>query len=370
MPDELPLSQACQLYLDTRWEYILSLASQGEPPDALPANKELLKKLIRQSLTSSIRSYHYVLPTQVLCKIVDPSLNAHSLQKAWEHPASFDARTVAHAVIVPFDRANHRVLGGSPEPYVNNPLRCPAVTADYREQQKNKTDWDILTEVLSTLEEADDPEFVKQVFDQVLIEIYRLLAEVSVTYPVPNRVSLNATQTLLDTYLAVKSGGDRVEAVSTALFRTIGERFGLFDRVEREKVNVADASSGRLADIECWIDDKLVLLVEVKDRTLTLTHMDSKLERARAEGISEILFIAEDGKEPGEVANIDSRIQSEFVSGQNVYVTDFPKFSLGVFILLGEDGRVYFLREVGRELDRANSAISHRRAWADLLKTA
>ena len=74
---------------------------------------------------------------------MDPSRDAHSLQAGYDVADSFDARTIAHDVIVPFDRANQRVLGGSPEPYVNNPLRVPAVTAEYRSAQKHKDEWDL-----------------------------------------------------------------------------------------------------------------------------------------------------------------------------------------------------------------------------------
>ncbi len=46
------------------------------------------------------------------------------------------ARQVAHKVIVPFDQQHNQVLGGSKEPYVNNPLRYPGITLDYRNQQR------------------------------------------------------------------------------------------------------------------------------------------------------------------------------------------------------------------------------------------
>jgi hypothetical protein len=311
-----------------------------------------------------------VLPTQLLSKSVNSLLDAHSIQVAYGVPGAFDARTVAHSVIVPFDQANYRVLGGAPEPYVSKPLRCPAITAQYREQQKRKLDWDKLVQVLDTVESANNELFVKQVFDQVLFEIHKLLTDAIVVYPTPNRISLHRTYQLVETYLAEKSGGDRIEAVCTALFQTIGERFNIFDRVKREKVNAADAFSGMIADIECWLGDKIILLVEVKDRSLTLTQLDTKLDMARSEKISEILFIAEQGKEQAEEQEITARITSEFTSGQNIYVSNFFDFSLGVFILLGEEGRVDFLDRVGKELDRVNSAIIHRRVWANLLKQA
>jgi hypothetical protein len=169
-------------------------------------------------------------------------------------------------------------------------------------------------------------------------------------------------------YLATKSGGDRMEAVSAALFQTIGERFGLFDQVRRQRVNATDSSAGMSADIECCLDGEVVLLVEIKDRMLTLIQLDSKLDAARAAHISEILFIAEQGEEANDKPGIAARIASEYASGQNIYVTNFTDFSLGILILFGEAGRVRFLRAVGDELDRVGSRIEHRKAWAELLK--
>lgn len=300
---------------------------------------------------------------------MDPTLDSHSLQAVYKKTGAFDARTVAHEVIVPFDQANHRVLGGSGEPYVNNPLRCPAVIERYRNQQKNKKDWDNLIAVLDAVEATKSPAFAMQVFDQILAEIYRLLANVQVVYATPNRVSLRQTLDLISQFMAIKSGGDRIEAVCTALFKAIAVVFGVFDDVRRQKVNAADAPSGMGADIECWFKDKLALLVEVKDGSLTLTQLDSKLDMARVKRISEILFLAEKGIGLPEQAQVEDRIKAEFTSGQNVYVSNFLSFSTGILILLGEKGRVAFLSFVGPELDKANSSIIHRRTWAQLLKT-
>ncbi len=242
-----------------------------------------LKDLIIASLTSKIKTYHYVLPMQLLSKSVKSKLDCRSLQTAYNKPGAFDARTVAHEVMIPFDQANHRVLGGSVEPYVNNPLRYPAVIRKYRAQQKNKTDWDKLVTVLDEVENRNDPQFTGAIFDQVLVEIYRLLESTSVVYPIPNRVSLQQTIDVIAKFVENKSGGDRMEAVCTALFRTVAKEFGIFDEVRREKVNTADASSGMGADIECRLKGRVVLLVEVKDRFLTFTQINTKVNVARAE---------------------------------------------------------------------------------------
>jgi len=365
--DQREFISKCKAYLEKKWEKVTAAFEQGKPKDPLGEDHALIP-LIRDCLTSIIKTYHYVLPTQLLAKSVAPELDAHSLQSAYKAPGAFDARTVAHKVIVPFDRANHRVLGGSPEPYVNNPVRVPGVIPAYRDQQKVKEDWDRLVAVLDAVEEANDETFTEQAFEQVLFEIYSLLADVVVVYPTPNRISLDRANYLIEQYLATGSGGDRMEAICAALFQTVGDRFGIFDEVRREKVNAPDAFSGMSADIECWLDDRVVLLVEVKDRALTLVQLDDKLDHARARHIAEILFIAKSGKHPDNVEEIDSRILSEFASGQNIYVSNFFDFALGIMILLGEAGRVDFIDRMGKELDRVHSNIAHRKAWAELLK--
>lgn len=366
---EEPFVDRCREFLKSRWDFVVSAIESETFVDPLLPGDAALRDHIVACLNSSIKSYHYVLPTQVLCKCLDANLDCHAIQAAYKKPGAFDARTIAHLVIVPFDQGNHRVLGGSSEPYVNNPLRCPAVIKRYRSQQKNKTDWDRLIAVLDAIETAQSADFTSKVFDQILAEIYRLLDDVQVVYPTPNRVSLKQTIELVRSYTATKSGGDRIEAICTALFRAIAEVFGLFDDIRRQKVNAADASSGMGADIECWFQGKLVLLVEVKDRSLTLTQLDAKLDLARVKKISEILFLAEHEIERSDVEKAEERIKSEFASGQNIYVSNFVDFSSGILILLGEKGRVTFLGHVGQELDKANSAIAHRKAWSQLLKT-
>lgn len=367
-PEIRDLVENCRRRLDLVWqETLLSFSSGDAPRPPLGAEHELTE-LIRACLTSKIKSYHYVLPTQLLAKAVSPDLDAHSLMAAYEYAGSFDARTIAHEVIVPFDQGNYGVLGGSPEPYVNNPLRVRAVTSEFREQQKNKADWDKLITVLDWVEASQDPDSAMLLLRQVLFEIHLLLSEVQITYPTPNRASLKGLQDCLSQYLAESSGGERLEVVATALFRVIGSEFGLFDDVKHARVNAADRASGMLADIECWHGDEIVLLVEVKDRVLTLTHLDSKLESIRSRRISEVLFLARWPSPTSEQEILSQRIAGEFSSGHNIYIADFASFSSGILALLGEQGRSKYLAAIGQELERSQAGIVHRRAWAKLLK--
>jgi len=357
----------CNDYLVQQWEKINQI-TQNDLNDFLDDKYNDLKSDIVDCLTSKTKSYHYVLPTQLLSKTVEPSRDCRSIQVAYGKAGAFDARSIAHKVIVPFDKRNYNVLGGSTEPYVNNPLRCVSVTSDNETRQKNKKDWRKLVKVLELVEQNDNLDFTYAVFNQVLLEIYKLLAHVKVIYPVPGRISLEKTSIIIESFISEGSGGDREEVLVTALFREIAHRFKLFDDIRRGKVNASDIISGMAADIECYSNGRIILMIEVKDKILTMTDLESKLESARAGKIKEILFIAEKGIEDEKKHKINERIKSEFSSGQNIYILRLREFFHSILILLGEEGRVSFISRIGTELDRGNSLISHRKTWANLLR--
>jgi len=206
------------------------------------------------------------------------------------------------------------------------------------------------------------------VFKQVLTEIYRRLSEVRVTYPAPMRISLEDTSRLIEDFLRVRSGGDRLLALTSALFVVIGRCFHLYSEVRRASITAADASTGMLADLECVTDQhEIVLVVEVKDRVLTISQLRGKIADIREKQVSEIFFIAQQGLASDDEKEVLTFISHEFRSGHNVYITNLGSLSKVALALVGEEGRRDFVKEVGRQLDKYRSEITHKRAWASLL---
>ena len=330
-----------------------------------------MRTAIRRVTRSSTKTYRYVLPTQLVAKLADPLLDSRCVQASRGGTGAFDARSVCQEVIVPFDAANHSVLGGSPEPYVNNPLRVPEITARYASQQKNKKGWQDLCDVLHAVETRSSPSFTRRVLLQVMGEVYDLLQEVTIRYPVPKRISLESCMLLSENFLSQRSGGDRPLALASALFTTVGKRFRLFNVVQRRSINAPDAASGQVADVECLSQaGEVIIAVEVKDQELTVKHISDKLPRMRERGVSEFFFLVRGGVASSEQAEARKLLQKEFASGHNLYVFDILAFARGTLALLGEAGRREFLRAVGQELDAYGSALADRQAWARLLKAA
>jgi hypothetical protein len=351
--------------LDATWNDVSRLAQGPGLKDSV-ADSRLLED-IRLSVNSAIKTYRYVLPTQVVAKLADSSLDCTCVQALRGGKGAFDARTIAHAVIVPFDQSNESVLGGSSEPYVNNPLRIPEISAEYRDAQKDKTAWDRLCRVLAVVERTQQPRFTNQVFRQILTEIYRRLAQVRVTYPTPRRASLSSALQAMSDYLVGYSGGDRLLALTSALFVVIGKRFNLFPQVRRAKITAADAPSGMLADLECVSKNgDIFFAVEVKDRQLTISQVKAKMKTIRERKVSEIFFVARDTV-PDEKKKLNDFVEHQFTSGHNVYITDLLTLSRTALAVIGEEGRRDFLQEIAEQLEKYKSEVAHRRAWAELL---
>ena len=355
--------EECRKILNDTWSEIVKRSLSAKPP----LNDLSLQEIIKRVINSNTKSYRYVLPTQLISKLANPSLDARCMQSARGGASAFDARSVNEEVVVKFDKDNENVLGGSPQPYVNNPLRRPEITPKFRTQQKDKQGWDDLCVILEKVETANSPEFTKKMLEQTLYEILVRLSKTKVVYPVPQRISIQQSKELIEQFLSGQSLGDRPQAIASALLETIGEEFNIFTEVRRSKTTSADTSTGQVGDIECFKKETLILGVEIKDKELTSSEVRGKITKIRTKRLSEFIFLLRKGVAKQDEVIISQDIQKEFSSGQNIYLLPLEAFVMDILALLGEGRRKKFLFKVGETLDKYGSEIQHRCAWAELL---
>ena len=314
-------------------------------------------------VNSRLVSIRYAILTQLLGKIADPSRSLMAFQLGEQEAGAWDARSFCTAVVVPWVADNHDVLGTSPDPYVNNPLRRPRLVRDAPNIAYG-AEWAALYDFFAPLEDARRKE-LKAAFKRCLASVARRLAGQAFKYQIPVRVSLHDLCTTLVAFLSEPSGGHRALAVAAALMRVLGEGFSIFARVEAQGLNEADAAAGAPGDVMCYDeDDHMVLAVEVKDRGLTLADVRSSTRKAREAdaALTNLLFAVPDVKEPEAL----TAALSEWAAGLNVYVVDIVDLAHSAFVLLPEESRPAFLRAIGTELD-ARGDHAHRRAWHSAL---
>ena len=297
-------------------------------------------------VNSGVVSIRYALITQLLGKIADPSRDILAIQAAGGE-RGWDARSFAKNVVVPWVAANRNILGTSPDPYVNNPLRRERL--DSRAPLMNRELWDDLVGYLGPLDTADR-QVLEENLRRCLGSVARRGRRQDTTLILPPRVSLERLCEMTGDFIGKPSGGLRPLAIGVALMKVLGEAFTLFDRVDSQGINEADSQSDAAGDITCYKDDAAVLVVEVKDRGITFDDCSDTATKARGSGITNILFTAPGVVEESEITirALKSKLWRE---GCNLYHVDMVSFMEHVFVLLDEKWRIELLKRTAEELD-------------------
>jgi hypothetical protein len=357
-----------QLFYDqcteTLYSYWNEILETDINQDFIPEIRQPIESILR----TSDKSYRYALPTQLLAKLTDDSLDSRCIQETRTNgEGNFNARDVCKNVIVPWERKEGIPLGQSNDPYVNNPLRVPEFSDAFRGNRKDVETWDLLCNIFAEVEERKEEAYTINLFKQVLLEIRRIQEESQVNYVVPMRISLKTTKNALDLYLNARSGGARLQAVLVALFRTFKSKWNIYEEVFSAPVNVPDTPGGRPADIDCRKDGETILAVEVKDTTLTLQLLEDKIRSCRANAVTELMFLIRANPLVGE--GVDERVEKEFTTGLNIYTIEAIEFLNGALSILGESARREFLINIGSVGEELKLEFNDRKQWAEILST-
>ena len=350
LPDRIEALKLLEQY----WGVVLNNDNLGSTPEVIAV------------INSDMVAVRYCLPTQLLGKLTDPSLDALCLQEKASPPGNWDPRSFSKAVIAPWVIRNQKVLGSSAEPYVGNPLRRPRLNEGL-DQLKDPEKWAGLTAILEEVQVRDDPAYTEQVFTQTLAAVRDRMREHDFVYIVPPRVSLVQAEGLVREFLSEKSGGDRGLAVAAALFGTFRERLGIYKEIRRGSINASDASTGAAADLEC-IGPKgdVILAVEVKERRISNGDVVVAVTKARTQRVREIILCTE-GIVAADQKAVSETFARAWASGTNLYHATIAELMRGALPLLGEQGVREFAIQVGHQLDAFSTQPKHRRAWRALL---
>jgi hypothetical protein len=88
------------------------------------SKKDIISGNIKVVLQGNHKTYKYILVNGLLAKATNESINALALQAGAPLKGAFDARSLCHNVLVPFERDFlQSALGGSNEPFLNKPAR-------------------------------------------------------------------------------------------------------------------------------------------------------------------------------------------------------------------------------------------------------
>lgn len=248
---------------------------------------------IDEILRGPHKTYRYVLITAILAKSTNDEIDILSLQAGDDSEGAYDARSLCHKVIVPFERNYYpNSLGGSNEPYLNKPARFPRISLDNAVRKGN--DYRTLSKMIEILSEISSSEQARIYLCKALwtlSDIYNSIEEKFNIDEIEIDQSSNP-QTLLDFICELTESsfeGEICPLVVSAIehYYYNGER-----KVIAHKVNESGASSKEIGDIDIFDSAEILISsIEVKDKDFTKEDVEHAINKFRLANLRNTMFI-------------------------------------------------------------------------------
>jgi hypothetical protein len=244
---------------------------------------EICKK-IKAVLTGSHKTYKYVLVTGLLAKATDNKVNALALQAGAQIDGAYDARSLCHSVIVPFERDFlQSALGGSNEPFLNKPARFTHLSSTNAVRKGN--DKETLLTLIYIFESIKTSKSASEYLSCALEILNERITELKDL----NDSAIKYNPTLVEIYefifnfLEKSFEGETCAIIIGALEKIYYKKMGANYKVITHKVNQSGASSKETGDIDIFKGDKFIYSIEIKDKIFTeydVEHAFNKILRA------------------------------------------------------------------------------------------
>lgn len=236
-------------------------------------------------------TYKYILFTAILSKATDETVNALALQKKSKLPGAYDARTICHKVIVPFEMETlGKALGGSNEPFLNKPARNEELSKS--NPVRRGRDAMLLEKLCDTLPQiSSEDAFVSLVYiikKLLIIKEEKLKLRQIEINNVDNSIVnfLDFCNKVLEKNLEGESLTLVVAGIYKELYKNSPDII-----VEVHPVNQSGASSKEVSDLDIYHNDKLIISNELKDKVYSEADVRHAMDKVIESGGNKMFFI-------------------------------------------------------------------------------
>ncbi len=306
------------------------------------------------------KTYRYILITGLLAKATNADADPIALQAGADLYGAYDARSLCHNVVVPFEREFlSKALGGSNEPFLNKPARFTKLSID--NAVRRGSDRETLVKVLSILSglQSSTDAFNRLAGAlKVLIEV----AEEKKLSQVDYHINLDL-QKILDFIMVFTQ--DSLEGESCVLVTAAIEKMyyayqGKDFTVVPHKTNQSGASSKEIGDIDVFDGvGSYFYSIEVKDKNFSEYDVSHAFDKMFAAGSDRGVFVY------GQHADFDEeeirKVVHEYSKkGFLILFCNIITYSKFVLFKLPSESYAMFLgllRDVASQINSSDAAI-------------
>jgi hypothetical protein len=306
-------------------------------------------------------TYKYVLFTAILSKSADESINGLCLQAGSELTGAYDARTVCHQVIVPFEMETlEKALGGSNEPFLNKPARYTELSTDNAVRRGN--DEKILHSLINNIPLIDTSDKAYSCLKYLLYKLIKIKEKKKAitVFSIPDSANLpSKLMTFINRALEQSYEGEILTLMIAGIYHLHYNKPSAL--VEVHPVNQCGASGREVSDLDIYVDGKLVASNELKDKDYAETDVRHAADKVLSAGGTKMLFI--EGPRANAQGAFKKAIESEY--GNKNFLLRILAYNLFLDSYIGtlEDSDceefVRFILETARETKFKEEVISY-----------
>lgn len=257
-------------------------------------------------------TYKYVLFTAILAKATDENINALCLQKKSTLPGAYDARTICHKVIVPFEMdVLDKALGGSNEPFLNKPARFPELSkANAVRRGNDQTILNSLCDNLPLITTSTDAYECLIYLLSKLINIKNAKASMT-TFTIEKNANLPAhLMAYMEKALEHSYEGEVLTLLVAGTYHLMYNEPNAI--VEVHPVNQSGASGREISDLDIYVDGSLIASNELKDKDYAETDVRHAADKVLSAGGTKMLFI--EGPRANPQGDFTNTIEHEYLN--------------------------------------------------------
>lgn len=260
--------------------------------EASPVDDETAN-IISTVLRGTHKTYRYILVNALLAKATNPKVDALSLQKGDGKGGKFDARTLCHKVVVPFEKLKlPGCLGDSNEPFLNKPARFVSLSSNNPVRAgKDKETLENLIKVISQINTSEAAYTYLKSAMVVLISNHEEYLKKFAIGDALIDVS-EFSQLVLDYIYKITDHTMEGEVCPLVVAELEQLYLGKDFKVVPHKVNESGSSSKEVGDIDVFDSEgTLVNAIEVKDKSFSVQDVIHAISKFRQANLASSLFI-------------------------------------------------------------------------------
>ncbi len=249
---------------------------------------------IEQIIGHTHLTYKYILLNGMLAKATNPGANPLVLQAGAPLDGAFDARSLCHSVVVPFEQTTlERRLGGSNEPFLNKPARFTHLSLDNAVRRgKDRATLEHLIDVFGMVN-------VNRNADQALVSVLAHILSLesrAISFDAERfkaQASKRGVLSFLDKLWGQSCEGETLALGVAVVFELFLQGTGAGRIVVSHPTNQSGSSSNEISDVDVFESDGKTpaYCCEVKDKPFAKADVDHAISKVAQSDHYSMLFV-------------------------------------------------------------------------------